>query len=322
MTTQIDPERLKKIRTMRGMTQKTLGQKAKINPQTIYRIEAGKEPNNRGKTIETLCRVLEVEPDLLRGETPIPDSILPIGQTVNDNDYTIAAQINAPQRNAYHLVSRRYGVSNKRIAELAPFLFALAAEQSLEHRRNKLAALEELFDGLDALKQDFPHLPRSITPDTDDNEALFAEQDSIKERDIFSDRLSDKVNWDSGSVEEYYEPGEHNPFVQYLKGVSSKFGNEVVIDSFHASDATSYRVCCKDAFKLADGDEEIAKGILFGSVLLHEMPHEFFEDEAKGDRLNWLRNKIREENKRSEEAFQNLIRELKNELGEKKGADS
>ena len=311
MTQHVDPDRLKQLRTLQHWSQKQLAEKARrLNQQTIYRLEKGDVSNIRKTTIEKLCKALGVEADVLSGKKPIPIEYGPTGEPHYSDDYQLNVRVDGSLRNAFSLVALRYGIPIARIVELAAFLFVLAAEQSLERRRSKLAELEALFDRELELRTSFPHLPLSITPGFEADGAIGEEKSSIDARDIFGSRLSDNIFWRFGPVEEDYDAGQHNPFVTYLKEAASKFIDIEDIGSLGVRHASSYYVCREDAIKLAGGDEDLAEEILLGWVQLHEMPRDLLKDEATAERVKWMRSKVEAARIRHDEVWHERFREM------------
>ena len=139
MSQTIDPSRLKELRTRNRLTQDDLGKKAGVDKQTIYRLEAGRQPA-RTSTVEKLAATLGVLSGVLTGQAPLPgsDSGLTRAQPLNDEDYPINVPVDGAIRNAFSLVQMRYRVPIARIVELAPLLFVLAAEASLERRSSSI----------------------------------------------------------------------------------------------------------------------------------------------------------------------------------------
>lgn len=311
MNQHIDPGRLKRLRTLRRLSQKQLAEKARpLNKQTIYRLEKGRVSNIRKTTIEKLCKALGVEADVLSGKMPIPIEYGPTDEPRDGDEYQLNVRIDGSLRNAFSLVALRYGIPTARIVELAAFLFVLAAEQSLEHRRSKLAELETLLDSEDALRENFPHLPLSIAPGFEADDAIDEEKKSIDARDIFGAQLPDDIFERFGPVEPDYDAGIHNPFVTHLREAALTHGEVVEIVSFDGRDDTSYRVCREDALKLAGGDEALADGILSGWAQLHEMERSLFKDEATAERLKWMQEKVDAQRKKTKEALDELLRGL------------
>jgi transcriptional regulator with XRE-family HTH domain len=291
----IDPHRLKRTRTSHGLTQDELAKKARLNKQTIYRIESGpveSEKRQRRKgTIERLARALNVDPEVLTGEKPIPtDTIQPAGPT-DESAYQLNARVSGAIRNAFSLVALRYKISVSRIVELAPFLFVLAAEGSIRRRRELLDELEGAFDCASRLRPNFPHLPFWIAETYEQSEAVAAEEKSIADRDLFGATIPDHVFalYKSRAEEPQYDEDEDNPFVAYLKELAANHG--AAIDVFGPR-STWYRVCQAEANDLAGEDERLANGILNGWVLIHDMPRELLKKDAVSERLEWMRPKI------------------------------
>ena len=307
----INPDRLKQLRTRRKLSQKQLAEKARpLNPQTIYRLEKGRASNIRKTTIEKLCKALGVEADVLSGEKPIPaEDESATKPWYRGDEYQLNVRVDGELRNAFSLVALRYQIPIARIVKLAALLFVLTAEQSLERRRSKLAELEALRDRELELVRNFPHLPASIYPSHEADDAIRAEKKSIAARDIFGSGIPDDV---FGSFSSVGRDSGENPFVIHLEEAASEFSDiaEIVSfgDSYVASD--SYEVCREDAIKLAGGDEALADRILMGWVQLHEMPSDLLKDEAAAERMKWMRSKVEATQRQHAEADLLEIKEM------------
>ena len=70
----IDPERLKQVRNARRLTQDALGERARLDKQTIYRLEKSQRPIRKGN-LSRLAGALGVGPGVLTGQEPVPDEI-------------------------------------------------------------------------------------------------------------------------------------------------------------------------------------------------------------------------------------------------------
>ena len=310
----VNPDRLRQLRALRGLkSQEDLARTAHLNKQTVYRLENGRVSRIRAATVEKLCKALKVAPDVLAGKMPIPDGDGPTREPVEGDKYQVPGRVDGSTRNALSLVARRYRIPITRIVELAPLLFALAAEQSLERRRSKLAELEAHFDHEDSLRENFPHLPMTIAPSFEAADTIDEEKKSVADRDILGSGLSDHIFERFGPIQESYDAAEHNPFVTYLKEASSKYSSVIEIKSFHGHGLTNYVVCREDAMKLAGGDEVIAHGILVGWVQLHEIPRELLKDDAITKRMEWMRPRVEAGQKQVDEFWD----EITQDLGEK-----
>jgi hypothetical protein len=197
-------------------------------------------------------------------------------------------------RNAFSLVGLRYKIPISRVVELAPLLFVLAAEGSLDRRRAKLAELEALFEREDELRSNFPHLPHSIAPCFKADDAKAEENESIENLDIFGLGIPDYIFNGGDPVAKEYNSRKHNPFVTYLKEAVSEKKNLAEISYFGSWASTVCRVCQEDASALVGGDEELAECILEGGIQIHEMPRELLEKGATDARIAWMRPKLEE----------------------------
>lgn len=286
----IDPERLKRLRNSRGLTQGGLATRAKLNRQTVYRLENSQKPVRAG-TVEGLGKALNVDVGVLTGEEPVPSETDRQPAAIAKEVSQVNTRVDAEIRNAFSLVALRYKTSVSRIVELAPFLFAVAAEASLRRRCEKLTELEAAFGRTSSLRPNFPHLPFWVADTYEQNEAISAEERSIARRDLFATTIPDDVfaAYDSPR-DENYDENENNPFVSYLRELASQ-QVDVTIDSFGPAD-TSYRVGTAEALELTGGAEDLATGLLDGFLLIHEIPKNLLAKEAVSERVEWIRPKI------------------------------
>lgn len=287
----LDPDRLQKLRRLRKLSQKALADKAKLSEETVHRLEKGRQPGSRQRTLDGLAKALEVEAGVLTGEAPMPKTDRPEQDARDSGQYQINVRVDGAVRNAFSLTVLRYRIPIARIIELAPFLFVAAAEASLERRRAKLAELEALFDQEeDTLWRNFPYLPSDLVSNYGAVSALDAEKASIDERDILAAELPDDI-FLSGPVADNYDAAEHNPFVLHLKQASPADTEVASIGRF-GRHSVEFSVCREDALKLAGGEGELADGIVNGWVMLNEMPRDLVGDDAAEARMAWLREKV------------------------------
>jgi transcriptional regulator with XRE-family HTH domain len=273
----IDAERLKRIRKLRGLTQDELAGKARLNKQTVYRLERENRPI-RKRNLDGLAQGLVVDPEVLTGEKPIPLDDSQPSAPADEIAYQLNVRVDAPIRNAYELVARRYGASVPKIAQLAPLLFFIVAEASLKRRCEKLDEFEAALDRVKEAAWDL-QLPL-ITGHQD--KGIEGERASIEHRDLFGERFY------RHGVSQSLDEGEDNPFEAYLKALTATLDDITV----RAVDPTSteYRVCSSEAIHLAEGDEQVAEWLLNGEVPIHRMPRGLKTEE---ERIAWMRqNKI------------------------------
>ncbi|MDE2725931.1 MAG: helix-turn-helix transcriptional regulator, partial [Gemmatimonadota bacterium] len=191
----IDPDRLRSLRKKQKLSLVKLAEKTRrVNPpgiteKTIQRLEAPSQQNTtvREHTIESLVKALNVEPGVLTGDLPLPES----DDTPADNPdrVQIGAQIAPKTRLAYDLIKRRYGVNVTEIINMAPLFFTLLAEGSLAWRQEKLKEVEEAYDHLMQIDGFWSGGGAYIEHGM--NEGTFVEEESIDKADLFGEHLDD-----------------------------------------------------------------------------------------------------------------------------------
>ncbi len=275
------------------LSQEALAKKSGVSAQQIWRIETGKQQTVRALTVERLARAFGVASGILTGQHP---SDIHIDTEVRTLDIHIDTEV----RNAFTLAARRYGIPMERIVELAPFLFVVAAERSLERRRARLTTLKDALDRADAVVESIIHLPRTIGSNAEARDAIHAEEKSIADGDILAEDLV--FRW--GEAAHRFDTEEENPFISSLQ--------EDAIDPAMAEitnfscDAVRIRVCHAEAVRLADGDEKLGSKILDGWATIDDMPPDLLEEGAVKGRLDWIRKKTTENEKASELAMSRL----------------
>jgi transcriptional regulator with XRE-family HTH domain len=294
-------KRLKELRKRQGLSQQALSKKAekarsRVSAQQIWRIESGKQETVRVLTVERLARALDVTPEILTGPAPLPEPGPTRPERPSGEDYSINVQVDGAVRNAFTLVQMRYRAPISRIVELAPLLFVLTAEASLERRKSIAKNLEEAFDHARDLLVSRPYHDLALSPPG--FEAVDSEKRSISTRDIWGEALS------GDPIEPNYDESRHNPFVVYLQEVAPANAG---VASIHRSDRTSseFDVCYEDTLKLTGGDEQLAKSIIEGEIILHTILAELRSDPSAEARVSLLRKK--------REEYQQWLRTLSSE---------
>ena len=287
MTKELDPTRLKQIRESHGISQQRLAVKAGLNKQTVYRLERGGRPTRPG-TLARLSKALHVETDVLTGEKPIPEIAGRAGKTTDNEEGQLKIRLDGATRNAFTLAKLRYDVSLSRIFELAPFLFVIAAENSLQRRRAKLEELENALSSVGKRVSNIEHWWLTAEPGTPISpghdilyEAIEEERNSIERRDIFAEKLPGKITPD-------WEP---NPFFNLLKELASSCEQVAKIDAA-SSDFFDYQICPDEALTLSGGDKKIAGALLSGLVPIREIPPDLLAEERTAERMDWLRTQV------------------------------
>jgi transcriptional regulator with XRE-family HTH domain len=275
----IVPEVLRQLRTARRWSQELLGELAKIDKQTIFRLEQGGQAKTRQRTIQQLARALKTDPAVLTGKSAPPDPV------DDDSRYFLMSKlnfrINTSTHNALYLISERYDVTQRQIIELAPFLFCCVAEASLQQRRDRLNEAQRALEYARNAEGQMQHLSGSDFSSSE--ETLTKESESLSAQDLFGLLLDEGCHL-----------GNENPFALFLDGLANATAGVAAFELYDFGSIPEYRVCREEATLLADGDSDLADHILDGDVSLNEMPKEIRGIEKHKERAEWLRSKLEE----------------------------
>jgi transcriptional regulator with XRE-family HTH domain len=291
----IIPDVIRQRRTAKNWSLDDLAEKAKINKQTLHRLEKGEHGSSRESTIGKLARALGVSQAVLTGEEKLPD-------TPDDNApfpmSKLAFPISQGTLNALFLVGQRYHVPQSDIVELAPFLFCWAAEASLRRRRELLQQAEIARDNARKLEAKMRHLIGSDSEDFQNK--IAAERESIEDRDLFG-----------LSIDYYSTPNDwtDNPFARFLDSLTEDMGEEDTFEGYGSFDYPIYRICADVAAQFTDGDTDLADHILRGHIEMNQMPKEVREPVNFKRRADWVREKVREFRNEMVKRFEDSERE-------------
>jgi hypothetical protein len=104
------------------------------------------------------------------------------------------------------------------------------------------------------------------------------------------------VNLSDDVAHPEYDDDEDNPFVAYLKELATAY--EHIVVAAVGPTRTDYEVGRSEALDLAGGDERLAKGLIDGTVLIHEIPRNLLGKEVAAKRVEWLHHKCDEADRR------------------------
>ncbi len=286
----IDPDRLRTLRQQKRLTRPKLEKQSGITVRTIQRLE--QEPHRSQKTREDtlnrLAKALRVEPGVLTGELPLPES----GKTPADNPdrVQIGAQIAPKTRLAYDLIKRRYGVSATEIINLAPLFFVLLAEGSLARRREKLKEAEETYDRLHQIDVSWLSLPTFY--EMDDyicGGVAGSEADSIDKADLFGNDLKIMS----------FDHSTDNPFVHYLQNLADGLDlpGVVAVDSGVLSSNFKfpyYEICREELDHITNGSQDAKRTLETGCARIFDIPEKLMAEDAQEERTKWLEERLLE----------------------------
>lgn len=219
MENRIDPDRLRQLRNRKGKdwTQEKLAKKAGLAKQSIYRLEKGQQPGGRKQTLDGLCKALGVDEDVLTGKAPMPEQPRRKDEPSSRDFRQLNVRVSGQVRNALFLAARRYGVDQTKIIELAPLLFTIIAENSLESWRKKV-------DGEISKVEEARGVPGVFVNDGE----LEDYREGVNARGLFD-----------------FEDG-NEAFLNYLKNLSSNVNKNIVqITSYE-----TYYICIDDVIAI------------------------------------------------------------------------
>jgi transcriptional regulator with XRE-family HTH domain len=281
------------------LTQAQLAELAKLNKQTVWRLENDEaiQEVTRSRTVTDLAKALKTDETVLTGQTPLPDPQDDDGPS--PDMCKLNFQISTSARNALYLMSDRYSISEAFIVELAPYLFAWTAEASLRQRQNRLGRMEA---ALDALKDaDKGLLETAGFEELEDK--IEQEKAAIEFHDIW------------GITTDYHTRGDDrrldNPFGVFIDSLADEIGDGTTLEQFPWGDWPIYRLCPKEVEEFI-GDPELANAILRGEIALHQMPKELREidTETENKRREWARSKLEGyRNQKRRQFEQSIMRE-------------
>lgn len=264
----VNPFILQKLRRRKPWSQDQLAEMARVNKQTISRIERGEQKNTRDNTIKRLAGALGATPTELTQEavTPETEGSMPARKT-RQSGFGVSDVAN----NFLYLISERYFIKPWQVMEVAPLLFCWAAEMSLRERRNRLSKLEDACEAAQALENEMPHLPPPNFIYSE--EKIAAESGSIDSNDIFGGCFSDDA-FSDGNIPFNPDDDTDNPFAVFLAKLTRDISEVASFEGFSPIDYPAFQVCREDALKMVGGDETLADRILTGVVDLSAMPRD------------------------------------------------
>ena len=205
----IHPKRLRDLRERKKLSRSKLAKSSDISPKTISRLETSStDVSVRLNTMEKLANALGVDVGMLVDDPTSLDA-LPVPPS---QDVQLSIKVSSQVRLAYDLVKHRYGPSQKDIIKLAPLLYILLAEGSLAWRRQWLEEVKVAMERLEQLSDGREHL---LIEDSQLDESIDAERESIEMGDHLGDTVSARGGWsaiDDGS----------NSFSEYLTRLSKE----------------------------------------------------------------------------------------------------
>jgi transcriptional regulator with XRE-family HTH domain len=275
-TRKINGRRIKALRQQLGLNQEAFAEDVGVVLGTVSRWERGQIDRVREQTLTKICSVLKVSERDISDEGPLVER-----EIAQQEKRQMNLSVSEACRNALHLVALRYEVTRQQIVELAPLLFFIAAEQSLQMRRKRLDDARDAASAV--LNAAPPHLALYCCA-VDDERALDIEERSIKERDLFGTTVFENV----GEPDDRdWDEGEGNPFASFLSDALRNVSEpaESVRVWGPPSAQASYEICGDQAAAFVGGNADAVRAILQGKAALHNMPE--IGKSSPAERAEW-----------------------------------
>ena len=284
-------------RTWRGLSRRALAEESGVSERQIARMESSDTPTRvRRATAERLARVLYIEEQSLGETLQVPEDLLfaPIHALRQAApQMMLGARVSPQVRLAYDLVKERYGATVRDVVVLAPLLFVLLAEGSLNWRQSKLKAVDEAIKRLNSFGEFDPHL--YFTKYTTDVEnGCWLEKKSIRNVDVTGTMLRED------SFVREYEYGDVHPFQDYLESRMARLESADVAD-FNRGDRITpdrywgiapYRLFPERLTALTGGSDYARWAVEYGDVRISEIPKELMDVSATKERVSWLESRL------------------------------
>ncbi|MFZ1415625.1 MAG: helix-turn-helix transcriptional regulator [Defluviicoccus sp.] len=281
----INPDTLKFHRERCGLSQEALADVSKVSKKTISRIERDEIRKPRRNTTKQLAQTLGIAEEAL---CQPPEKSLEQEADASESAYRKLTTHLSPDANlAFAFVEERYGASSEDLIEIAPLLFTIVAEASLNWRREKIKQAEDAFDRLSRIGAAFPHLAFCGGPRREED-MLGIEDSCIEQQDVFGSRLRAEAR----GFRDMATPG--NPFIQYVALLAAKHAPALVeIEQFDASQTLpSYMIRTAKIERLTGGDDRARYALARGHALKRDIPAELQGDEKREQRIAWLAQRV------------------------------
>lgn len=298
------PKRLKDLMAQKDMKNVALAKLVNRNPKTISRWQ--KEDSEATTLSEgmvlRIAHALNVDVEVLTGDAPMPEQKHGGARPIRSR---IGADVSARTRNAFIMIGKHYEITQTQIIELAPLLFTLIAEGSLDHRRGNLEKTECHINAIHEMA--YGGYSRLFSQDA--AELSDKEIESINNRDVFGERLGQSPNAHGN----FHPTG--NPFFEYIKVLTTTLTDKAAVDlgdeeDLYASNIPDFTLFLDEWKKLTGGDEKLALKIAKGTVDLGKLPKNLRSDDAREKRVEWLRKEAARVERVEREEAMNFIEQF------------
>lgn len=276
----IHPETFKLLLKKSGLNQAALADKAGVSVKTIGRIKKG--THQSAATTKRIADALKTTIEILAAppaENAGGSSDVPSFQRLN-------VYISDETRDAFNLVDARYAVSAGRLVNLAPLLFTVLAEMSLDDRLRRVTEFEADYEAVLA------KAPRDLLGDegrwsdmhSGVREAIAREKASIESRTIRSSA--------NDSEEAWLELADPDLFVNYLNRLAHGLRHKVASNLADNLDYLDYELLGDELDQITNGDAWARFALDGGFVAVSDIPDALRQEDRASERAAWLAGKV------------------------------
>lgn len=298
----IDPERLRHLRRLKQLTIEQLAEKSGISSRTLHRLESNSSTalRTRDRTVIQISKAMGVEADVLTGSKALPDGAQ-FDPAVPRSPVRVNLRMFPEKRLAAELVARRYGVRPSALFNIAPLLFTLIAEASLQWRREKLESTSEAVNLLKSVRG-CEHVSRiAFVGASRVEEQLLYERKSIEQEDLFGH----DTGYDHRDLG--YDPDETNPFADYLGEMvrtlgllkSRKVELPGVLEYGLLENMPDHEILSGDLDAITSGDPSAEWALRRGYARIFDIPEELMTEDRSDERVSWLLSKVPDDHPKS-----------------------
>jgi len=283
----IQSDILKSLREHMGLSQAKLAEMAKVSQKTISNLERGSEEKEMHSAIsritEQLARCLHTETSVLSGKKPIAQK---------KENKEVSINLSSKVELNFDLVAKYYGIDKQDILDVAPLLFFIAAEKSLDKQ------LDDLETELTQMDKENPD--EELLQDLEDRFIAHSNRDIFEKFHISNTQMPGgfKNNPFTNFLGEEVSDPRYKSQIDFTDGYGWLFHGYI---SYTFSSQIPDYLVCKDLLRELTLNCDTAKSALLeGIVSINDIPEELLEPKKAQDRVSWIKREYQSRINKSE----------------------
>ena len=269
-----DKNLFKKTMRSKGITQQQLSEKLGVEYRTINRWLSSKTKAPSVERLKQLCDAIDANPTQFDPEW--------IGPLSSEN-MRVGARVSVAAKNGYRMMKDIWGVSEKDILEIAPVLFAIVAQKTVD---DFFSTFSQQVDKFEELAEEYAYRPMGNSIVEKFNKIA----NMLNDGDLFGEDpyATDDPDEDAYPDMDYIRTG--NPFNETLQRLAAETSDVSVPNSASGRCPTSWGVAFSKSFSnaITGNSINLNGAIARGDISL--LDEEYLQVEFQRDaRLAWLR---------------------------------